>query len=83
MTCRREFCLNYSVYCPAVTVEDVQLFEAEMAATVETLFLSVTEPLPITPKASSLLVGFVGNSILSNAGIVIMSLFPGEFCDQL
>lgn len=52
MTRRREFCLNYSVYCPAVTVEDVQLFETEMSAAVETPFLSVTEPLPITPRAS-------------------------------
>lgn len=41
VTRRREFCLNYSVYRPSVTVEDVQLFETGMAAMVETLFLSV------------------------------------------
>lgn len=66
-----------------MTGEDVQLFEAEMVATVETHFLPVTEPLRITPKASSVLTGFVGNSILSNAGIVTMSPFPGEVCKQL
>jgi hypothetical protein len=45
VTCRHEFCLNYSAHRPAVAVEDIQLFEAEMTATKETCFLSVTEPL--------------------------------------
>lgn len=85
VTRRLEFCLNYSLHHPMVTVEGIQLFEAEMAATIETLFLSVTEPLLIIPKASGAnpLSVFVGNPILLNAEILVMSLVPGEFRDPL
>lgn len=41
MTCRHAFCLNSPFHCLAVTVEEVQLFQVEMAATVETPFLLV------------------------------------------